>query len=345
MRAVLFLVLFYYSVYSQSNSDSLKKASAPKQLKGLLQALRNTECIGPKNNFYAVFYNENGLVFKKILADDPSKNKIEKIIIPPKNELNFKVNSHPQIACDVSESQFKGRIYICWSDLKNGINNEDVFLVYSDDEGENWSEPILITYYPNHKSQLKPVLFVSKVNGQVYLLYYDKKNSLKNNYSDITLASSKNGGLLFEYFKLNSKPFLAIQQYPLMELKTSKDKRGELNVSWFEKNNEISLTISDSLLNSISQKNNLDELKFEKTFLFKDTIVVPIYVEQDVMISAAITKPLEPGFERIVLKDKRIAKGERVLTIKTNDFSMKKGSFILTLYYHQKNKYCWITKE
>ena len=50
----------------------------------------------------------------------------------------------PITVCDVSNSPYRGRIYVVFSDQRNGTNNTDVFVCTSDDEGDTWSDPIRV---------------------------------------------------------------------------------------------------------------------------------------------------------------------------------------------------------
>jgi len=305
---------------------------------------KKAPCRGPRSQQYFTALTKEGLVLRKTIDSAGVLYKSEKIIIPAINSMNFKLGS-PEIACDQSESEYKGRIYICWGDKKNGIDNEDVFLIYSDDKGETWTEPILVTFYPNHKMQFDPVIKVDSKTGNVYLLYYDKQNFLNSRFADVYLAVSKNGGLKFDYFKLNDRAVKPMSHRFIIE-----ESKNEIHAQWSEqiknkKLNNCIATVNDSTIRNYLQKQNEDKPEMQKTFVFNDEIKIAFKINADMLISAALTQPLEPGFEKIIVKQKKFKAGNNTFLIKTKESGLKKGTYVLTLYFNNKNTYSWITAD
>ena len=269
------------------------------------------------------------------------KKGSKQAVAPVKNKTNF--NSLPVIAIDNSASQFKDRIYICWSDEKNGINNKDVFIVYSDDDGKNWTEPILVTYRPNHKDQFMPAISIDE-KGTVYLLYYDAQNYFENGYADIYLAISNNGGLKFNYYKLNQQP---IKQTLKLQTKTSLhliNESGKIFASQREEKKKANSTfiINDTLLNTINIAAR-PEIQFERTFTFSPKLTIDYSVNEDMKLTAVLTKPLLAGFEKIIVKNISVKKGNNRLILDMEKLGVKKGNYVLTFYYNGKNDLAWIT--
>ena len=60
----------------------------------------------------------------------------------------YRCNGLPITACDNSNSQYKGNIYINFSDPRNGENDADVFIIRSSDGGDSWSDAIRVNDDP-----------------------------------------------------------------------------------------------------------------------------------------------------------------------------------------------------
>ena len=46
----------------------------------------------------------------------------------------YHANKQPVTACDVSNSPYRGNIYVQWSDQRNGADNTDIFFIKSTDK-------------------------------------------------------------------------------------------------------------------------------------------------------------------------------------------------------------------
>lgn len=294
----------------------------------------------------AVCRNNEGELYSAIVQNDSlyfQRKDLKQVIAAVKNKTNF--NSIPAIACDTTKGQFNGRIYICWSDEKNGINNKDVFIVYSDDNGKTWVEPILVTYHPNHKDQFMPALMIDET-GTIYILYYDTQNYFVYGKTDVTMAISKNGALKFNYYQINTtavKQNIRIQTESSLTLTTERKK---IIAGWKPaKKEEAEFAIFDEGSTHDLQKNNSKEVTFEKTYVFSPEIKINYQALSDLKLTAIITKPLLAGYEKIVVKDLTVKKGNNQLLIDTKKLGIQKGNYILTLYYNGKNDFAWITEE
>ena len=345
------------SVIYYSRSEEGKSWGTPKQLNTVSGDCLDGDstvkgpmpCVGTIGEVYVIWAAPQGLAFQRSLDSGKTWSKEEKIIAPIKKGWASKVdglktNGLPFIACDLSRGEFRGRIYVCWSDEKNSEKNKDVFLIYSDDKGEHWTEPILVSYRPNHKEQFKPYLKVDTVSGYVYVLYFDKQNFAEGKETDIYLALSKNGGLKFDYYKMNEKSFLFNSNY--MELADDNGMRAKwVQVDGSKRFGLYEVLINDSTLSSYNVWEYNNEMKIERSFKFTDKIKLDFDINTNTFLSATITKPLEPGFEKFVIKNKRVFAGKNNLLIDTKALALKKGNYVLTLYYGNQNTYVWIMEE
>ncbi len=289
--------------------------------------------------------NAEGEILSSVIDGDSlyfEAKGIKQTILAVKNKTNF--NSIPAISCDTTNGQFKGRIYICWSDEKNGINNKDVFVIYSDDKGKTWTEPILVTYHPNHKDQFMPAIMIDKT-GTLYILYYDTQNYFAYGKTDVTMAISKNGGLKFDYYKMNPT---AIKQNIRIQTETSlilKFERNKIIAGWKPLKKEFAEFAIFDESSTYNLNTDVKEIKFEKTLAFSQEIKLNYEALADLKLSVVLTKPLLAGYEKIVVKDLNVKKGNNQLLIDTKKSGVQKGNYILTLYYNGKNDFAWITEE
>jgi len=312
--------------------------------------------VGPNGEIYVAWAGPKGLVFQKSFDGGETWQEKEKIINPIKNGWDYKVegilrtNGLPFTCCDNSNSSQRGRIYICWGDEKNGEKNKDVFLIYSDDKGENWTDPILVTYRPNHKEQFMPFMTVDQKTGAVYILYYDRQNYQGNDFTDVYLAISKNGGLKFDYFKVNGISFKPDKEIFFGDYIGLSVVNGEARPIWMQMDKEKKLSIFTAIINDSTIKNNNgtninNDITIKKTFKYEKKIKVSFNLKEKTTIVASITKPLDASFEKLVLKSKKFKAGDNTLVIKPKKFGLQKGSYVLTLYYNNKNNFVWITEE
>ncbi len=115
-------------------------------------------------------------------------------------------NGLPVTVCDTSGLANNGRIYINWTDQRNGTDDTDVWLVSSDNKGEAWTEPKRINDDPAGKQQFFTWLTIDQTSGYLYCVFYDRRN-YDNNYTDVYMAVSKDGGENFENIKISETPF------------------------------------------------------------------------------------------------------------------------------------------
>lgn len=119
----------------------------------------------------------------------------------------YRCNGLPITVCDTSKSAHRGTIYVNWSDQKNGENNTDVWLVKSTDGGNSWSIPQKVNDDKTNRHQFMTWMTVDQANGNLWFVYYDRRNYLTDS-TDVYMACSTDGGKTFQNFKVSQTPFL-----------------------------------------------------------------------------------------------------------------------------------------
>lgn len=258
---------------------------------------------------------------------------------------NMLRNASLQLAIDTSETEFKNRLYITWADQKNGIHNWDIFLVYSDDDGKHWTEPILVTYKPNHKNQFMPKLSINQTNGALYLVYFDQQNDVSFKSHDVCLAKSTNGGLKFDYLFLNKN---AIKTKAKTQLNNQLNLNNQaLKIRWSSTNKTdfYQCELIDTLNYYHAYNNISNKIEINKSFKFTEQMILEFKCAEPTNITFELTKPIDPSFKPMLIKTKKFKKGNNQLLMDMKALGINKGNYTLTLYFKGINKYIWITEE
>jgi hypothetical protein len=76
----------------------------------------------------------------------------------------------------------------------------------SSDGGNTWSEPKRVNDDPPGKQQFFTWMTVDQASGNIYFVFYDRRN-YDNINTDVYMARSTDGGETFENFKISESPF------------------------------------------------------------------------------------------------------------------------------------------
>lgn len=168
--------------------------------------------VGPNGEVYIAWAGPLGLVFDRSF-DGGQSFGVDKIITDIPGGWDFRVsgiyrcNGLPITAADISNSPYRGRVYIVWSDQRNG--DTDIFLVYSSNRGDTWSSIIRVNddEIGNGKEQFFPWVSVDPITGAVNIVFYDRRN-YPDDQTDVYLARSTDGGETFTNIKISTSPFI-----------------------------------------------------------------------------------------------------------------------------------------
>ncbi len=115
-------------------------------------------------------------------------------------------NGLPITCCDISNSPYQGTIYVNWSDQRNGTDNTDIWISKSTDGGDTWSEAKRVNDDDSNKQQFFTWMTLDGMNGDIYIVFYDRRNYDDKN-TDVYMARSTNGGDTFENILISETPF------------------------------------------------------------------------------------------------------------------------------------------
>jgi len=125
---------------------------------------------------------------------------------------NHRNNSFPVLAADISNSAFSGNLYAVWTNIGvpgvNSGSDADVYVIKSEDDGENWSDPIRINQDPTGqgKKHYFPWITCDPETGILSVIFYDDRN-VGSNQCEVYCANSMDGGETWEDFKVSDVSF------------------------------------------------------------------------------------------------------------------------------------------
>jgi len=111
-------------------------------------------------------------------------------------------NWSPVVACDISNSPYRGTIYVCFADQRNGMNDRDIWVVKSTNQGNNWSAPKRVNNDGFGHDQRLPWVCVDNVTGYVWIQFYDTRSNAIT-MSNVYVARSTDGGETYQNVKIS----------------------------------------------------------------------------------------------------------------------------------------------
>jgi len=169
--------------------------------------------VGPNGEIYVSWSGPAGIVFDKSL--DQGETWLDNDILINEQPGGWymdipginRVNGMPVTCCDISNSQYRGTIYVNWADKRNGLDDSDIFISKSEDGGITWSDALRVNDDPPGKNQFFTWMTIDQVSGDIYIIFYDRRNHNDWN-TDVYIARSSDGGASFENIKISESPFL-----------------------------------------------------------------------------------------------------------------------------------------
>ncbi len=119
----------------------------------------------------------------------------------------WRANGLPTTLCDISDSPYRGHVYVVWSDQRAGTGDTNVFLVRSTDGGQDWGQPVRVNDDLTATHQFFPAATIDPTTGVLCVLYYDRR-ATSGDATDVYLSRSYDGGATFESLLVSDSPFV-----------------------------------------------------------------------------------------------------------------------------------------
>lgn len=167
--------------------------------------------VGPNGEIYVSWTGPEGLVLDKSTdGGDTWGTDIFISDVPGGWDFDvpgiWRCNGLPITMCDISNSPYRGYIYSCWGDQRNGTTNTDVFFSRSTDGGETWSPALKVNDDNTNRHQFFPWMTIDQTTGIIWGVFYDRRNTT-GSATDVYVVKSIDGGESFENFKVSESSF------------------------------------------------------------------------------------------------------------------------------------------
>lgn len=215
-----------YSNILFSESSNGKKWSDPikiNQLSGDCVDDDNTTegavpAVGPDGQLYVAWSFNNKIYLDRSLNKGKNwlRNDIEVVSQPGGWSIDVpginRTNGMPVLLSDNSNSQYRGALYLNWSDQRNGSDDTDIWFMKSHNHGDTWTGPTRVNDDGPGKHQFFSWMAVDDASGFIYIVYYDRR-AYDDLQTDVYLAWSTDGGNSFSNRKISESPFIPDAEY------------------------------------------------------------------------------------------------------------------------------------
>lgn len=146
-----------------------------------------TTAIGTNGEIYAVWAGYDKIYFDYSTDGGKSWHKDKIIASQPEGwDMDMphigRANGMPFLVCDSTRNV----LYICWADEYDG--KADVWMKYSKDGGQSWSERIRVNSNRVDKHCYFPNMKINQQTGKVYIAYYNQRHSSTHRFYDVYLS-------------------------------------------------------------------------------------------------------------------------------------------------------------
>ena len=295
--------------------------------------------VGPDGQVYISWSGPGGIFFDKSLDGGKTFGKDVFVTTQPGGwAFNIpgidRCNGMPITACDVSSSQYRGNIYILWSDQRNGEDNTDVFITKSTDEGETWGNIVRVNDDNSNRQQFFPWMTIDQSTGYIYVVFYDRRETTED-ATDVYLARSTDGGETFKNLKISESSFVPDSNYFFGDYIGITALNGNIYPVWMRMDNHVlsiwtALVKESGIATAIKDEKELpSEYKLYQNYPnpFNGSTVISFYLANPSFVTLKIYDIL--GNEIAAPVNKFMTKGSH--EIKYNALGLTSGVYFYRL--------------
>jgi hypothetical protein len=109
-----------------------------------------------------------------------------------------KITPTPGLAWDRTGGQYRGRLYMVYTDHPVGeATNTDIYVMYSTNNGASWTGTVKINSDSTKNSQFFPKIALDQTSGKLAVSWYDCRADSNNRQTQFYCAVSSDGGSTF----------------------------------------------------------------------------------------------------------------------------------------------------
>lgn len=156
----------------------------------------------------------------------------------------YRANGLPITMCDISNSPYRGHVYVVWSDQRNGSTDTDIFMAKSTNGGTTWTAPVRVNDDNTTRHQFFVWSTIDPSTGHLWFVFYDRRNTT-GAATDVFVAKSTNGGTTFENFKISETSFTPTASIFFGDYSNIAAWNGKIYPMWMRlNNNQLSVWVS-----------------------------------------------------------------------------------------------------
>ena len=295
--------------------------------------------VGPNGEIFVSWAGPEGIVFNRSTDFGDTWLTQDIFVDAMPNGWDYSIpgidrcNGFPITKCDVSGGDNNGTIYINWSDQRNGTNDTDIWLKKSIDNGDTWSQPIRVNDDGIGNQQFFTWMDIDQTNGNIYIVFYDRRNHSDNN-TDVYLASSTDGGNTFINTKISESPFLPNSSVFFGDYTNISAHNGIIRPIWARLQNG-DLSILTALINEGNLLANNDFIEEEIIFNnypnpVKEENYISFKLKHEANVDLKIYNILGEEIASII-NNESYEFGKHVLKISLKDYQLKQGVYFYRL--------------
>jgi len=192
---------FAYPILFSRSTNGGVSYSTPVDISGYDYCQGSVPAVGPNGEVYVAWlaYSSPSSI-RLVKSTNGGASFGSEVIVANITEIpdplpptDFRDNSFPSIAVDISGKTYNGYIHIVWADYRN--NDADIYYSRSTNGGTTWSTAVRVNDDPfgNGKDQFFPWISADP-NGNVHLFFYDRRDASNNVNFHGYYTRSTNGG-------------------------------------------------------------------------------------------------------------------------------------------------------
>jgi hypothetical protein len=295
--------------------------------------------VGPNGEIYVAWAGPAGIVFDKSYDGGNTWLDEDIFINDQPTGWNYNIpgisraNGLPITCCDISPSEYNGTIYVNWSDQRNGVDDTDIWISKSTDGGDTWSEALRVNNDPPGKQQFFTWMTIDQTNGEIIIVFYDRRD-YDNNNTDVFIARSKDGGNTFENVKISESPFMPSSSVFFGDYTNITAHDGKIRPIWARADG-ISMSIWTAIIDVTTDiAKPTQQMPFSLAQNYPNPFRESTYISYKLRNTSMVTLSVYDIYGRqvaVIVNNKNMEAGKYIEQFNATRFNIHSGVYYFTL--------------